>query len=149
MMAGKQYTPQELSRLETTREMASEGMVLLRNDGTLPFPAGKHLAVFGTGQIQFLTGGSGSGATRSNFTITLPQALAAAGAELEPGLLQAYQDFCAGQDALKQEARAHNIFRMTQSTGEMPVSQALLAGAAAYTDTAVYVLTRMAGEGED
>ena len=45
---------------QTARETASEGMVLLKNDGTLPF-RGKNIALYGVGAIDTIVCGSGSG----------------------------------------------------------------------------------------
>ncbi|MGI5936018.1 MAG: glycoside hydrolase family 3 N-terminal domain-containing protein [Oscillospiraceae bacterium] len=143
------YTPEERERILVAREMAGEGMVLLENSGILPFKPGAKVAVFGTAQINFLTGGSGSGATESNYTVTLPQALMEAGAAPEPGLLEAYTRFCAQQEKVREEERAHNMFRKMGIAPDMPLDDELVGKAAEFTDTAILVISRMAGEGED
>ena len=43
------------------REIAVEGTVLLKNDGTLPLKQGTKICLFGRGAGQFLFGGGGSG----------------------------------------------------------------------------------------
>ena len=42
------------------REAAGEGMVLLENNGALPFDGGEKVTLFGVGQYNFVEGGTGS-----------------------------------------------------------------------------------------
>ena len=42
-------------------EAACEGMVLLKNEGLLPFAKGQKIAVFGKAQADYVKGGGGSG----------------------------------------------------------------------------------------
>ncbi len=44
-----------------SRKAASEGMVLLKNDGTLPLKKGAEVALFGKATIEYIKGGGGSG----------------------------------------------------------------------------------------
>ena len=55
------YTKEEQARIALGRQVASEGMVLLENNGALPLKPDAKVALFGVGQIGFLHGGSGSG----------------------------------------------------------------------------------------
>ena len=50
---------QKFSKL--SRSIAAEGMVLLKNDGTLPLNKNNIIAVFGVHQIEYVKGGTGSG----------------------------------------------------------------------------------------
>lgn len=143
------YSPSEHERIQLSREMAGEGMVLLENDGVLPVAKGSPVAVFGTAQINFLTGGSGSGATESNYAVTIPEALEAAGIRTAPELLEAYTEFCAKQAKVDEEARAHNVFMKRGIAAEMPLNAELVNEARKFSDTALLVISRMAGEGED
>ena len=47
--------------IELSRRVATEGMVLLENNGLLPLKAGTRVAVFGIGSIDYIKGGWGSG----------------------------------------------------------------------------------------
>lgn len=57
------YSAEEQKRIAVTRAMVEEGMVLLENNGVLPLAPGEKVSIFGQAQINFLVGGSGSGAT--------------------------------------------------------------------------------------
>ncbi len=50
-----------------SREIATEGMVLLENNGTLPLKKGTRVALFGIGSIDYVKGGGGSGAVYSEY----------------------------------------------------------------------------------
>ena len=44
-----------------SRKIATEGMVLLENNGLLPFKKGTKVALFGVGTLEYIKGGGGSG----------------------------------------------------------------------------------------
>ena len=59
--AGKRVTGSR-KHMELSRRAASEGMVLLKNQGPLlPFQKGQKLAVFGKACVDYVKGGGGSG----------------------------------------------------------------------------------------
>ena len=66
---------------QTARETASEGMVLLKNDGTLPF-RGKNIALYGVGAIDTIVCGSGSGYAFSPYTVSIRKGLENAGIQI-------------------------------------------------------------------
>ena len=61
--------------LALSRQIATEGTVLLKNDGVLPLKQGTKLCVFGRAAGQFLFGGGGSGDVYTNIRISLVDAL--------------------------------------------------------------------------
>jgi len=52
-------------------EAAAEGVVLLKNDGALPLSGDHKVAVFGTGQIETVRGGTRSGWTYPRYIISI------------------------------------------------------------------------------
>ena len=70
-----------------TRTVAQEGMVLLKNDGTLPLKKGQRIAVFGAAQTDYMRGGTGAGIVRCAFEKTLLDGLTEKEAE---GKLELY-----------------------------------------------------------
>lgn len=59
---------------QLSREVAAEGMVLLENHG-LPLAKGEKVALFGSGQINFLKGGGGSGDVNVDYVVNLLQGM--------------------------------------------------------------------------
>ena len=57
----RQYVTACQEHIDLSREAACEGMVLLKNDGLLPFAKGQKVAVFGKAQADYVKGGGGSG----------------------------------------------------------------------------------------
>ena len=55
------------AHIELSRKTATEGMVLLENNGTLPLKEGTTVALFGIGSIDYVPGGGGSGRVYSEY----------------------------------------------------------------------------------
>ena len=65
------------------RRAAADGMVLLKNDGTLPLAKGSAIALFG-GFATYRPGGGGSSNVKPIRTVTIPQGLAEVGFRIDP-----------------------------------------------------------------
>lgn len=63
------------SQEELSRRMASEGMVLLKNDGVLPIEKGAKVALFGKASADYVKGGGGSGDTTVAYVNNLYRAM--------------------------------------------------------------------------
>ena len=72
-------SPREANIRAVARKAASEGMVLLENNGVLPLRAGTKLALYGQGARYTVKGGTGSGDVNSRNTVTVEQGLLNAG----------------------------------------------------------------------
>lgn len=85
------------SHAKISREAATEGMVLLKNEkNTLPFDGVKTVAVFGKIGYYLIESGTGSGGIRSNkYAITLSDGLKAAGYQVVKDLEDSYTAFIA------------------------------------------------------
>ena len=76
-----------------TREVASEGFVLLKNDSnTLPLNGAQKVALFGSTSYKFIAGGRGSGDVRKAYVMDLRSGLLANGFSLSKKLDEAYMD---------------------------------------------------------
>ena len=135
-----------------SRALAAESMVLLKNTlGTLPLTGSPDspvkLALFGVGQIYTVKGGTGSGNVNNLKTISLLEAFTAA-PELCPdaGLARKYRAWALAHENLCVEGfmEPKGYFNP-----EMPLSDGEVAEAAADSELAVMILTRVAGEGAD
>ncbi len=152
-------TATELANRTLARNAAAEGFVLLENDGTLPLKE-KKIALYGSGARMTVKGGTGSGAVRERYAVTIEQGLLNAGFEIAstPWLdrfdrfyKDTYDAYCRTQEEkvkgildFFQILRTIDHFR--HPTG-IPVTQEDVEASAC--DTAIYVLARQAGEGRD
>ncbi len=144
---------------EISRRAASEGMVLLENNGILPLHAGMGLALYGQGALYTVKGGTGSGDVNSRNTITVEQGLRGAGFRIvNREYLKRYDaEFAAGrkkcEEAIYREAGEerdpHKLYKAHASfvpeLPDLPVQREDTAGA----DAIVYVISRISGEFAD
>ncbi len=148
----------ETEHTEAARRLAPECMVLLKNDGTLPFQGTGKLALYGSGARRTVKGGTGSGDVNVRHFVNVEEGLKKAGFELTTGSwLDSYDQVVeearkAFFGAIRKEAEAAGVkgpqmmmYAMGRSCPE-PDYELALDGEG---DTAVYVLARNSGEGAD
>lgn len=149
----------ELANRTLARKVAADGFVLLENDGILPLKD-KRIALYGSGARMTVKGGTGSGAVRERYSVTIAQGLENAGFDIttKPWLDRFDQFYADTYEAYRQEQEKnveglkefHKIQRAVvpfeHPTG-IPVTEEDVK--ASQCDTAIYVLARQAGEGHD
>ena len=131
--------------IELSRRAAGEGMVLVKNEGgVLPLKRGEKIALFGKGTIDYVKGGGGSGEVYCAYRRNLAQGLAVKEKEgkvlVYPETVRFYEENVRKQF---EEGAEPGL------TVEPAVPEELLAGAAAFADTAVISICRFSGEGWD
>ncbi len=152
-------TELEKAHAELAYQAGLEGMVLLTNDGTLPL-RNKRIALYGVGARHATKGGTGSGEVHNRYNITIEEGLKKAGYsilslswlnELDKRYQQAEKDHVL---ALRKALKPYGLFdwnaMLPASDAVPPVfPTSLPIEGKLDTDTAVYVLTRQAGEGKE
>lgn len=156
----KEVTKQEKAHMLLAGELAAECIVLLENDGALPFSATGNIALYGNGARRTVRGGTGSGDVHARVNVTIEEGLERAGyiVTTKPWL-DRYD-----QECLNAEAEHRELVR--EKAKEMGVPEVMLSYSfpvrkvpavqmteedvsASDTDTAVYVISRNSGEGAD
>ncbi|MBR2046995.1 MAG: glycoside hydrolase family 3 C-terminal domain-containing protein [Oscillospiraceae bacterium] len=127
-------------------QVAAEGFVLLENEGLLPLTDTQNLNLFGWASINPLYGGAGSGGINALFDIvTMKQGLLNAGFSINEELEAFYNGYTGERPEM-------SIEKQSWTLPEPPVSaysDALIDNAKAFSDVAVIVLARAAGEGHN
>jgi beta-glucosidase len=77
---------------ELTRQSASEGMVLLKNNGSLPLQANNNVALIGITSYDFIAGGTGSGDVNEAYSISLDIGLENAGFTINAEAKQIFEN---------------------------------------------------------
>ena len=134
-----------------TRRSATEGMVLLKNDGdVLPIQNVKTVSVFGVTSYDFIAGGSGSGDVNKAYTIDLMQGLSEAGLTVNPKLAALYRSYQDYQQCLRAATPSRGGWFWGKAVlPELAVSRPIVNLQAQESDLAIITLGRQAGEGSD
>ena len=145
----------EKKHLQQVRRSAAECTVLLKSNGKFPLKKPCAIAAYGSGVRHTVKGGTGSGEVNSRFSINVEKGLTDAGFRIKTNKWLRQYDKVRAQhkkDFIKQvkkEARkAHQqayIYAMGKVTPE-PEYDLTISGDA---DVAIYVLSRISGEGND
>lgn len=129
-----------------TRTAATEGMVLLKNNMTLPL-AGCKAAVFGRTSYSFIAGGTGSGDVHHAYVVDLIQGLQNAGFTIDSGLEKTYRAYIKKKD--KGPAKGLKAFFPIELIPEMPLDDVDLLALADANDVAMITIGKTSGEFED
>lgn len=133
-----------------TRQSATEGMVLLKNDNdALPLKEGmKNIALFGCTSYDFIAGGTGSGNVNRAYTVSLPDGLKNAGYQIDESLKQTYEQHIAAENEKNtpDPSQAFSRFMPVPRPTELVPSAQLLAEQVAKSDVALITLGRTSGE---
>jgi beta-glucosidase len=136
-----------------TRSSAVEGMVLLKNEGSvLPLKGGlENIALFGVTSYDFIAGGTGSGHVNKAYVVDLLDGLSNAGFGVNEQLGNLYKSYMTYQT---------NLYNVTPFSGfwasvgkvmipEMPVERKVIEKIAQGSSVAIITIGRNSGEASD
>lgn len=132
-----------------TRQSAAEGMVLLKNDNTLPITEAKDIALLGVTSYEFIAGGTGSGDVNEAYTISLEQGLENAGFVINE---EAKEIFASHKQANAEsfvKPEGFNAMFTPYDPPEIPFTPEQLQSIANSADIGILTIGRNAGEGGD
>ena len=152
-------TQREQENLQVAYQAACEGMVLLKNDGSLPFHT-KRIALFGPGASMTIKGGTGSGEVNERHSVTILEGLQDRGFEITTSdwIEDFEKQYVQAQAAYKEEKKKRvsilklgSLMNMLLDDFRAPVGRQITQEdvASSATDSCIYVISRQAGEGGD
>lgn len=134
-----------------TREVASEGFVLLKNDGdVLPMTNVRKVALFGAASYNFVAGGRGSGDVNKAYVVDLRDGLLGNGFVLNESLDKQYMSHMQKEkERLAPIVALRKWYVYDLRPNEMKDSYAFVRGTAAESDIAVLTIGRNSAEAFD
>lgn len=146
-----QNDPDLDAHAQVSRSSATEGMVLLKNNGALPLSKNcKMIALYGVSSYDLYVVGTGSGSVNYKHAVGLDEGLKAAGYKLEPSVSSAYTKYVQENNS---RVSASNFMRTNLTNHVIP--QSLVRKPFQYradaiaSDIAVITIGRSCGESAD
>ena len=148
--------PDFVAHAAITRQSANEGIVLLKNNGTLPWKNGniKTVALFGENSYDFLSGGTGSGCVHPPYVVDMLEGLKNAGIKSSETLTDIYRKYIEFA-RVKFQAERHpakwyqNEYFGQQKYPEIGLDPICVNKEENGADAAIITIGRQAGEGVD
>ncbi len=149
-------SPDFVAHAAITRQSAAEGIVLLKNNGTLPWKNGtiKTVALFGENSYDFLSGGTGSGCVHPPYVVDMLQGLENAGIKSSPTLTDIYRKYIEFAKVKFQAERHPAKWYQREEFGqqkypEIAIDPICINNEVKGADAAIITIGRQAGEGVD
>ena len=144
----------QVEGLAFAEEIAEEGIVLLRNENhVLPLEKGSNINLFGWSSVQMIVGGSGGSGGSDNASVNIRASLENAGFRVNEDLWDMYLSY---QEVRVRKAEPDFVWYATSFVMPEPeitdtefYSEELLSGAKAFSDVAIFTVSRSSGEGVD
>ena len=141
-----------------TRQSATEGIVLLKNNGALPWNVEDKkintVALFGVNSYDFLSGGTGSGCVHTPYVVDMVEGLKNVGITSSPTLTEIYRKYIEFArvkfQADRHPARWYQMEMFGQQKyPEIAISAICINNEVKQADAAIVTIGRQAGEGVD
>lgn len=151
--------PYEERHRQIAYRAATEGIVLLENDGTLPVMPGK-IALYGAGAAYTIKGGTGSGEVNERYSVNILEGMENAGFEIttKNWIRDYVKEYKSGLKQVEKEIRQAMKTLDIAAYGNLflksclyPFGRQITARDVkeSDTDTCIYVVARQSGEGTD
>lgn len=134
---------------EVAYRAAVEGVVLLKNNGILPLKPGTRVAVFGTGQVETLKSGMGSGHNHPRYVVTILEGLKKSEVIVDEELSSKYENYVLSKRGKDKLDKLYRDEILLEHIPQDIVSEEDVAKYAERNDVALIVITRISGEGWD
>ena len=148
--------PDFVAHAAITRQSAGEGIVLLKNSGTLPWNRGqvKTVALFGENSYDFFSGGTGSGCVHPPYVIDMVAGLKNVGISTSATLSEIYKKYIEFAKVKFQAERHPGKWYQMEMFGqqkypEIAISPIAINKEVQSADAAIVTIGRQAGEGVD
>lgn len=142
--------PDLKAHAEVARDIAAEGMVLLKNDGSLPLGNNARIALYGVGSYSFTAGGKGSGDVHKPYVVDLRDGLLNSGFTIEPSIDSLYMDWMKSENARLKPLKASRPWYLYEPrANEVRKIDDAIAYGAEHSDIAVITISRNSAEGFD
>ena len=137
------------------RPLLPECTVLLKSNGDFPLNSTGKLALYGSGARHTVKGGTGSGEVNSHYFVNIEQGLSSAGFEIttkswldtyDSILIDAKKQFISD---IKARAKQNRTNPITEGMGAVMPEPEYTLPLDGESDVAVYILSRISGEGND
>ena len=149
----------ERDNLAVAYKAACEGIVLLKNDGVLPFKT-KRVALYGSGASMTIKGGTGSGEVNERHSVTVLEGMRDRGFQIatekwlkdfEVGYEEAKKAYHTEKQKRVNILKVSSIMNMLMENFQTPAGRPITEEdvTAGNTDSCIYVVSRQAGEGGD
>lgn len=143
--------PDLKAHAQVSRSSATEGMVLLKNEGALPLAKDcRMIALYGTSSYDMYVVGTGSGSVNYERAVGLNEGLTAAGYKLEPSVSSAYTKYVQENNS---RVSARNFMRTNLTNHVIPESLVRkpyqYRADAIASDIAIITIGRSCGESAD
>lgn len=140
--------PDLKTHAQIARAAATEGMVLLKNEGeALPLATSNTIALFGNSSYSIQVGGTGSGDVNEAYSIPLIDGLKNAGYKPEKSVNEAYLNYI--KETKAKQPKPKRMFMLPPPIPQMPAPIELIGKTAEETDVAMITIGRNSGEFSD
>lgn len=134
---------------EIIKETGEEGIAMVKNDGMLPLAENSNLNVFGWASTNPIYGGTGSGSADNTGNVDILTSLTDAGFQVNQSIVDMYREYSPTRNL------GGNVVSVTFTDWSLPeptmdyYTDELMNEAKEFSDTAMIVISRSGGEGQD